>query len=193
MAHSPLVALANEQVSIMEVCRQIGLEVPDEVVLGRASLKLFCPFGDIEHKDGGYESSFRIYADTNTAYCFSCQKLFTPVFLYSMAKGIRQQESAVQLLELIGYQEPPLDFTKDLFRAIEKPPDCDSLREALQLYCRRISPDWEVRQFDSKVAFVFSKCLNLLTKVKTESDAILWLDSTKVVMQKYLTKNDQEN
>jgi hypothetical protein len=191
VAHSPLVALANEQVSIMEVCRQVGLEVPDEVVLGRASLKLYCPLADIEHKDGGRESSFRIYADTNTAYCFYCQRLFTPVFLYSLYHGVPSKRAAEALLESINYRHPVLEFKQDLLSTIEKAPDCDSLREALQLYCGRICPDWEIRQFDSKVSNLFSRCLGLLSKVKTESEAKLWLTSTKIVMHKIL--NDQEN
>lgn len=184
-----VVDLADEHVSILEVCRQIGLGVPDEVLMGRASVKIYCPQGDVFHSDGGTDPTFRIYSDTNRAFCFKCNKLFTPVSLYSIAKGVSRIEAAQTLLEIIGYRYATVDLHKvnDLLLTADKPIDYACLAETLKLYCGRICPDWEVRQFDKETSCLLSKCLLLLDKVVTAYDVQNWLDITKQVMSNMLT------
>lgn len=182
--------LANERVSILEVCRQIGLEVPDEVVLGRGSLKILCPFGDVFHPDGGSDPSFRIYSDTGTAYCFICQKYYTAVSLYAEVKGVSRNEAARSLLESVGYRPSLADFS---LTVVEKPPDSASLGAALQLYAGRICPDWEVRQFDPEVSQALLRCLSLLPRVRTSQHVSQWLEVTKKVMRTALEAEEKQN
>lgn len=174
-----VIELANTEVSILEVCRQINLEVPDEVLLGR-SVKVMCPQGDVTHPDGGIDPAFRIYPDTNTAWCFVCQQLFTPVTLYVAAHGGTREEAAQQLLKVIGFSITALqDFGR---LTVEKQPDSASLAEALKIWCSRICTDWETRQFDANVSGILNKCLALLTQVRNTEDAAKWLRVSKQVM-----------
>lgn len=186
------VALALEQVSMFEVCRQIGIDVPDDVLLGRASVKLFCPQGDLYHSDGGVDPVFRIYSDTNTGWCFKCNKLFTPVSLYAITKGISQTEAAKELLEIIGFKYDSSQVKiANLLLTPDKPIDYAALAETLKAYCGRICPDWELRQFDVEISQALVRCLAILSKVKSSDDVNQWLVSTKQFMQSVLsTKGD---
>lgn len=187
MAPQSLVALADGQVSILEVCRQIGIDVPDELMMGRASMKVFCPQGDVFHGDGGTDPTFRIYSDTNSAYCFKCNKLFTPVSLYAISKGVTRTEAAKYLLEVIGfnYRVPELDH-KTLLLTVDKPVDYAYLSDALKVYCGRICSDWETRQFSSEISEKLAKCLELLPRVKSKDEVAAWLSATKQVMSALL-------
>lgn len=65
-SRNDLVRKANEVVSIYAVCDKAGVDYSS--YLGSRA-KLFCPFGAITHMDGGATRAFRIYEETNTAYC----------------------------------------------------------------------------------------------------------------------------
>ena len=58
-----VVALANENVPILFVCRLISMDVPDDIY--GHSVKVVCPFAWAYHSDQGQEASFRIYPQTN--------------------------------------------------------------------------------------------------------------------------------
>lgn len=60
------IQLANERMSITQACRFIGMHLGDFEI---ASVKTYCPFGELLHEDGGRSKAFRVYPETNSAYC----------------------------------------------------------------------------------------------------------------------------
>jgi hypothetical protein len=145
-----VVSVAREQVSILTVCRLVGMSVPDSFQGG--SVKVSCPFGWVNHPDGGHESAFRIYPSSNSAWCFVCQEYYDSPKLYAAVRDITREEAAVVLLDEVGYK--PLDLAH-LWEQVSRPPvvlDTSSLAEALKVYCSRLSSRWEQRQFESGVA-----------------------------------------
>src|ERR1044072_7568207 len=116
------VGLANEQVAITAACRQIGMDLPDDIGYGR-SVKLRCPFGDLYHRDGGAEASFRVYPDSNSASCFNCATTYTPPRLLAQAWGITARAAAVELLERAGIKPVSLAHAWAQVATRESAPD----------------------------------------------------------------------
>lgn len=180
------VAVANEKVSIVTVCRLVGVELPDAVAAGGRSKKVPCPFGEIYHSDGGVAPAMRIYPETNSAYCFSCAAFWTPVTLIAKAMDSDWHTAALRLLDHVGYK--PLALAAQFQQASSYEPELDLARlaDALKTYCRRIDPSWSTRQFDPEVAALLTRCLGLLDLVTTSADVELWLDRCKTVMHRAL-------
>lgn len=179
------VVLADEQVPITAACRLIGLRVPEAADMGRP-VKVHCPFGEVYHRDHGVETAFRIYPDSNHAYCFACGQRYGPVRLVAQAWGISNRQAAAELLERAGIKPATL---ADLWAEVaqhEPAPDRAMLAEALKTYCERIDPYWEFNQFLPDVAPFLSACLQLLDHVHTHEDAAVWLERTKRVMHAHL-------
>ncbi len=182
-----LISTANEKISIYLVCSLIGIDVA-----GRegSSIKTYCPFGDFFHSDGGKEPAFRVYSETNSAYCFSCKKYFSPVTLYAEYKDLSTKQSAEDLLERIGYKPPSFEELWSNVQPKDPQPDTAMLNKALRTYCQRISKDWSKKQFDPTVAEVLDKCLALLDVVLTTSDAEYWLSTSKEIMRRVTNVED---
>lgn len=180
-----VVGIANEQVPIAVAANLVGLELPTDETYSK-SWKVFCPFGELYHTDGGAEKAMRVYPDSNTAHCFAGCGFFTPVRLVSHAWGRPQAEVARDLLERAGVKTATLRERFAAARDWHPPPDTTLLAEALKTFCRRLAPDWNTRQFDQDVAWRLTACLNLLTLVSTDADAALWLERCKQVMAKAL-------
>jgi hypothetical protein len=191
-AKKSLTTIANEQVSILEVCRQIQMDIPDEIVFGR-SAKVFCPFGDINHPNGNDEAAFRIYPDSNSAWCFVEQKYFSPVGLYAEALEIPWAEAAERLLELVGWREQPATLAEPLVLRTERRPDQASLAEALAHWCARFCRskelDWNLIQFEPTVMNIYGRCLDLLSRVHSSDDVSSWLRVSKQVMELSITNS----
>jgi hypothetical protein len=182
-----VVAVANEMVNITVVCHEIGVAIP-EIAEGK-SAKVHCPFGAVYHSDHGMETAFRVYPSTNSAFCFAGCGYFSPVYLYAQAFDITTMESATRLLDLIGYK--PLSLV-DAWAKVSAPPeriDQSSLAEALKVYCSRIDPLWEERQFDPGIARALTRCLELVPRVRTSEEARTWLETTKQVMHRTLRED----
>lgn len=181
---NPLIDEANKKVSIYLVCGLVGVDVSE----GRegSSIKTYCPFGRFYHSDGGKEAAFRVYAETNSAYCFSCKKYFSPVSLYSSATDVSYKNSAEYLLDKIGYRKPTVEEIWNNVQPKEPEPDKSMLNKALRLYCQRISTDWSKDQFKASVADILDKCLALLDSVTTSQEADYWLNSSKEVMSRII-------
>lgn len=186
-----LLTRANEQVPILHVCGLLKMDVPTDIALGR-SARVYCPFGETAHADGGEEPAFRIYPDTNSAWCFAEREYFSPTKLYALHLGIPELEAAGRLLEsvgisAVGYRELTADTPMPVdLRVPDREPDLHSLAEALKMYCARecgkADLDWEMLQFEGPVAEKLSRCLNLLSKVTSSTDAAQWLTVTKQAM-----------
>lgn len=182
MNRPSVITVANEQVSIVTVCQMVGLDISDDVGEGR-SRKLPCPFGEIYHSDHGRDPAMRLYMDSNSAYCFSCQAYWTPVSLFARAMDLDHRTAATRLLDRIGYK--PVNLAQAWKQAVSYAPELDkaALAEALKIYCRRIEPQWSRRQFDPGIAQHLTRCLSILSLVRNETDADLWLTRCKEVMR----------
>ena len=177
--------LANENADIISVARLIGMQVPDFSY--SASIKLYCPFGEVSHADGGSSKAFRIYPETNSSYCFACGEAYSPVRLLATAQDISLTEAADYLLELAGVTEEGTDERwEQLTSKQESPISTAELAEALKVYCSRVDSGWAERQLEPAVATTFQRCLELLGSVRTSADADQWLGATKQVMAKKL-------
>lgn len=185
MNRPSVITVANERVSIVTVCQMIGLDISDDVIDGR-SRKLPCPFGEIYHSDHGRDPAMRIYADSNSAYCFSCQAYWTPVTLAARAMDVSNKMAATRLLDRIGYK--PVDLAQAWKQVTHFEPEVDkaALAEALKTYCRRIEPQWARRQFESDIARHLTRCLSILPLVKSQTDVEVWLTRCKEVMQQVI-------
>lgn len=181
MNRPSVITVADEQVSIVAVCQMFGVDVPDDIADGR-SRKLPCPFGELYHSDHGRDPAMRIYADTNSAYCFSCQTYWTPVTLAAKAMDTDRRTAAARLLDRIGYR--PLDLAQVWAQAVSFEPELDraALADALKAYCRRIDPAWTTHQFDPAVSSALVRCLSILDLVRSPDDVDMWLTRCKAAM-----------
>lgn len=184
-----LIGVANAQITITQACYWAGLDVSD----GEGNRKLRCPFGDYSHSDGGAAASFRIYEDTNHAFCFACAKYWSPVSLMSDVWDCSRAEAAERMCKKAGVTPP--DW-KEHWAELQHPlpPDTASLGEALKMWCaRQYGPGWSTGQFDSRVADPLAACLGVLSLVTTDDQAGMWLDSSKLLMLPWLTKEEFTN
>jgi hypothetical protein len=176
--------IANEEIPIAAVCRILGMDMPDLAYMN--SPKMYCPFSDL-HSDGGASKSFRTYADGNTAHCFACSKTWNVVTLYMDHTDQNYQDAARSLLEYFDIRTEDVD---DRWQALIAPQtltiNTAELAEALKLYCARVDPQWEERQFEPAVSATFGACLNLLQSIATVEDVEKWRTATKKVMERVL-------
>jgi hypothetical protein len=177
--------LANREISILYVAGCVGVDVPELDGL-RSNVKVYCPFGELYHSDGGDESALRLYPDTNTGWCFAEQMFFTPTSLYARAMNLPRQEAARELLDRVNYRPPSFVHLWAEVNEAKVEIDRAALGAALQEFCARVSPAWETKQFEEDTSVVLGKCLDLLLKVETTSDVEAWLGTCKKVMEMQL-------
>lgn len=175
------VALANSLMGIVRACQFVGTEMPD--VPG--NMKLYCPFGHLFHRDGGRDKALRIYENTNSAYCFACGEYYDPAKLIALYKDLSRDEAAEFILDYVGYTPPDIDSQWAQVTR-EEEFNTEHLADALAMACERFEPNWEIVQYDERVAEKFQRCLGLLAKVKSQDDATMWLGTTKKIMQNVL-------
>lgn len=175
-----LIVFADEQVPIESACRLVGMDLPEDLAYGR-NMKMFCPFGDLYHSDGGLEAAMRVYVESNHVFCFAGCGLFGPVALVAHAWDMTRLAAARELLERTGVAGPSRASVWARTQ-LPDPPDRALLAEALKTFCRRRVPGWATAQFDPAVAERFSACLALLDHVHTDEDAGRWLEACKAAM-----------
>lgn len=188
MAES-LISLANSKIGIDTVARKLNVYLPDYTAI--SSFKTYCPFGALYHADGGDSKSFRLYTESNTAYCFAGCGHFTPVKLFAYANDLSLEEAAQDLLDEIGYVEETIETRWAKLQETDEKVDTDFLSEALKVFCSRIDKEWELDQFDQEIAFLLNRCLSLLSAVRTEEDAAKWFKAAKYVMKKKLGETNE--
>lgn len=174
------IKLARELMTINEACIEVGMGD----VSGMA--KTYCPFGSVFHADGGRSRAFKVYPDTNTAYCFACQKVYDPVSLIATDKDITFRAAAELILEMKAYVSPDYQTRWEALTTEKVEVDTEALQDALRIACSRMVPDWETRQFEDRVATKLTQCLALARKVKNDEDGRKWLDMTKQAMRQAL-------
>jgi hypothetical protein len=181
-----LIWLANEKIPIAQACQWAGMDVDE----GEGTRKIRCPFGDYAHSDSGAASSFRVYEDTNHAFCFACAKYWTPVSLMADVWDCSRAEAAGRMCEMAGITPPDWrERWEELHHPV--PPDTASLAEALKTWCGRVyGPGWETGQLEPRVADPLAALISVLPLVTTDDEASTWLDSSKLVMLPWLEKEE---
>lgn len=183
MPSTDKVWIANEKVTIFRVLRELGFEVSDAF----SKTKVWCPFGSMNHDDGGRKRSFQVYPDTNTATCLSGCGFYRPVSLWATVHDLEPQAAAQDLLDRIGWVEPTAENRWRAALDSSQPyVDSSNLALALKTYCARVSAAWEFEQFEERVSDQLQRCFDLLPVVVTEADAEKWLRVTKEVMAQTL-------
>lgn len=177
-----LVQVANSHVAFPTAARWAGIQFFGE---GRErGVKVRCPFGDVEHPDGGRDPALRIYPDHG--WCFACQKYYTPVSLLAEVWQVSREDAAVEALRRVGYV--PANYAHLWENANRDPePDRQSLGRALTTWCAANSGGWTKAQYDPAVAQRLSQCLGLLPLVRTEKDCRTWLAACKRAMGPFLS------
>ena len=182
-APGALAARVDEHVDFVAVCRLVGMDVPDMSHLSGRSVKVHCPFGHM-HSDRGASAAFRVYADTNSGWCFAGCGYFSPVRLAAMAWDVDADLAAERLREMFGISVlEEVTWEAASAPVPEQEIDRAALAVALSEHCQReFAGRWATLQFDAKVSDVLSKCLTALEKVQTTDQAWRWLDVSKTVM-----------
>lgn len=179
MTDSPI-KLANELMTIFEACEEVGMGN----ISGMA--KTYCPFGQVFHTDGGRTRAFKVYPESNSAYCFACPKRYDPVSLIATEKDISYRAAAEWILEKKAYVSPDYQTRWDALTQETVLVDHEALQDALKIACTRMVPDWAARQFEPRVANKLTQCLSIARKVGTEEDGRKWLDMSKQAMRQAL-------
>lgn len=101
-----LLARAQDEIRIEEILNvYFGYNIPYEA----RSWKTRCPLA-AEHEDGGLDKQFRIYSESNTAYCFESHGRFDLLRLWQMHTHIsKKQDAVIDLLEVfeVPYRDVP--------------------------------------------------------------------------------------
>lgn len=183
MGQSP-VSLANAKIPFPVACGWAGIDVPGDVT--ENGLKVYCPFGEWAHEDGGAAPALRVYPDH--AYCFAEAEWFTPVKLCALSWDCTPDEAAREMLSRAGIADP--DYRQQWQRLVDysQLPDLDGLAGSLRVFCARTDPAWKARQYDGPVADKLADCLKLLALVRTEQDCRTWLAGCKKAMEQVLSK-----
>lgn len=181
-----LIALANEKVPFIRAAAWAGVMVAGESARGQ---KVSCPFGAVEHPDGGVEPAMRIYPDH--AFCFAgCGEqngYFSVVSLLAEVWQVSREEAAAEALSRVGFKTA--DYAERFAAAGSRQlePDCDALAAALLTWCEAHVPDWRATQYETRVSGTLSRCLGLLPLVLDASDCETWLTAAKQAMSRVLT------
>lgn len=182
MPQAEPIALANRKVPMAVACRAAGMELRDG-----STKKHYCPFGEYSHLDGGDEPAFRVYDDH--AYCFACTQWWSPVSLCVAIWEVTEEAAAERLLVLAGISQD--SYEKTWARLQENPAvSVQAVGEALRTRMAAEFPRWDQLQYTGEVAHYLSRCLGLLSAVKTEDDAREWLSRCSAVMRVVLRRND---
>lgn len=180
MDEKSIADIANENVSIIDAMRAIGM---DTAYAGYSG-KQYCPFGDLRHSDAGTSKAFRVYLETNSCFCFAGCGYYNPVMLVQDGLDLTAQQAAEMLLLRTGWSPETYESRWETLQANEGPQiDTGALADALKLFCSRRVDDWEFAQLTGSIATTLDKCLGLLTKVTTPQEAQVWLDTTKTAMR----------
>lgn len=165
-------SIANEVLNIRDAY---------QIITGRRADygKTYCPFGGTFHKD---ERVFRIFEDTNTAYCYLSCGYLTPVKMIEMGQDLTREDAIQYIFDHTGFKHLTAHERWDEEMAYRPEMDKESLAEALKVYCARTIPDWETSQLEGAVADKLERCLGALRAVRSPEDADKWLRKTKAVM-----------
>lgn len=145
-----------------------GISAP----IGAGSWKCNCPL-DSEHSDGGRTKAMRIYSESNTSWCFSHSRKFTPVSLWRLTRRSSALEAARGLLDHFNQSFDPPTLTErwdKLNAAEEHTPDFDALRESVMLYANANLPGFSSLQYQPEVMALLSSVLTGISDLSSGAD-----------------------
>jgi hypothetical protein len=185
LAEKSLVRLADEKVPFTLAAQWAGVDIWDEV--GERGVKVYCPFGEVEHPDGGLEPAMRVYSDHG--WCFAESKYFSVTSLLAAVWEVTRAEAAAEALSRAHYT--PASYAHLFTEAQASPePDADALAATLVVWCEsqceRQGGSWAAVSTSPAVARQLARCLGLLSLVRTEEDCETWLNASKQAMQRVL-------
>ena len=178
--------IANDLTTIFSAMRMCDMNVPE---FDYGTMKVDCPFDN--------ERAFRVYGESNSAYCFACSKKYTSVGLIAEHRGLAIDDAAELLIEKAereGRWRPPTPEAR--WEALINQPfvfDRASESEALKLFCSRVAENWRSAQFESQIAVRLTRCLEALEKVGTIDDLNQWRTITRSAMQKALNPEGESS
>ena len=185
------ISLANDKVRIEDVINTY-FDPDYPIPYNATSWKTSCPF-QYEHEDFGFEKQFRVYSETNSAYCFKMHGHLDPVILWqSRIPGATRRQAAIDLLETFGI-ETKTKHWRDRFREAraEKQMQFDPgpVVQAFQVMLQSL-PDYGRRQFEGDVIEDVDVCLKeIVEKVPTFSsleDMEVWFNHLKdIFIERY--------
>ena len=193
-----LVTLANTKIPIERVLKDLfKIDVPPDA----GGWKCECPLG-YDHSDGGRTKAMKVYSASNTAWCFSHSRKFTPVSLWQIATDkLSRVESSKEILAYYGIDPnpPSLDarweathdphsaIQEDLFKSPQEIKEFESETSVSIIvgtflsYLRSV-PDYPTRQYEAPVMDTVNKILDGARSFDSETTyATLeaWLNESK--------------
>lgn len=176
-----LIGIANTKIPFPLAARWAGLDVWGGDA--ERGVKVYCPFGEFEHPDGGKDPAMRVYADHG--WCFAESRYFTVVSLLAEVWGLSKEDAAVKALDDFGWKPPTVE---SMWAEANREPavDQDSLARALVIFCQTLA-DFEQRRLEGPVSDKLSQCLRLLPRVRTPEDGAKWLSACQQAMLAVLT------
>lgn len=187
MRSKSLAALANARVPFVLAAQWAGIEVYGEP--GERGIRAWCPFGPVEHPDGGSEAAMRVYSDHG--WCFSESRYFSVTSLLAEVWQLEREDAAAEALRRFGYV--PADYAHLFAQASAPPlPDRDELAAALVTWCEAQCRSWRQAAYHPGVSRQLSRCLGLLPLVVTGEDCETWLNAAKEAMQEVLLRVNLE-
>lgn len=168
------VILAADELPIEEVLFKLfNIYVP----LGVEGWRCDCPLS-YEHSNPSVKS-MKVYSASNSAWCFSHSKKFTPVTLHQLNTNKNRLETAYDLLSKFGVSFTPPTLEE---RWAAEPPqdtiDRVALQETFANFLQTL-PDYATRQYDPDV---LDKVNNMQSSV-----AVLPDDSDYATIERWMT------
>lgn len=186
------VVLASS-IPVIRVLKDLfNVSVPEG--LGYRSWKTYCPLG-WEHPDGGVDKGFRVYEQTNSAFCFVQHGQMGPVRLAQMRWGGKQIVAARRLLEMyqLGQKRHWRQRYEEVLneREIRQEISPAYVVEALRMALDAI-PGYTARQYESKFVSLMEIELEALDELlgRHPSDAEIrqWYYETKDRLVRTITQ-----
>lgn len=186
----PLVEMANAEVRIEAVLNDhFAMGVPFDA----EGWKVRCPFA-AEHEDGGIDRQFRVYASTNTGYCFALHGVLTPVRLWRLRAWFPSvRDAAEDLLRSYGveYKQRPY---RERMHSLREPTgfraDPDAVAQAVQVFLAA-QPTYAARRYDDVLLRVVNLTLSdvdgLCERAETLGEVETWWHEARQRLRTLLT------
>ena len=184
MRYTNVAEVVDVQVPIETVLYELfGIDVPP----GAGEWKTYCPLGQ-DHSDGGTSRAMRVYSESNSAYCFSHGRSFTPVAIWMLKHGGPRFKAAREMAahyEISTKPKTAEERWNSLNDSQEREIDTEVLRTSLINYARTLK-GYDAHQFEA---------MDLLTAILRTADDLSgeatydtmkeWLDKSKYVLDEY--------